>query len=398
MIRSTFNGVGRSMNTEQIFSDLEAELAAFVARRTPAYLQRVISGGCYVYGAGSYGRRILALLKDRDIPCLGIIDRKFRLEGEEIDGTPAINPAALRDADTAGKCLLIGVHNQAVAPAEIIAFGRAYAFREILWNADLPDALGSDADNYWLTTRQFTMEHFADIRSAAHLLADNESVSVLAALVRYRITGDPADYPPADITQQYMPDGLLNFPDPICFVDGGAYIGDTFSYLLSRDVAVKKWIAFEPDPKNFIALTAFAATQPAASTLFPCGLSETFMQVQFAANEGAASHLGKGSGEMTVPCVALDHVMHGLSPDYIKLDIEGAEHSALLGMRKTIAAARPHLAVSAYHRPEDLWVLAQTITELAPYAKLYLRQHALNAFDTVFYAVPQDSATHSGVS
>jgi len=161
---------------------------------------------------------------------------------------------------------------------------------------------------------------------------------------------------------------------------------------------VKNWIAFEPDPENFAKLAAFAATQSTASTLFPCGLSETFMQVQFAANEGAASDLGTGSGEMTVPCVALDDAVHGLCPDYIKLDIKGAEHSALLGMRKTIAAARPHLAVSAYHRPEDLWALAQTITELAPYAKLYLRQHAFNAFDTVFYAVPQDGTTHSRVS
>ena len=386
------------MNTEQIFSDLEAELAAFISRRTPAYLQDVISGGCYVYGAGSYGRRILALLKERDIPCHGIIDRRFGLEGAEINGTPALNPAALREVDTAGKCLLIGVHNQAVAPAEIIAFGRAYAFREILWNADLPDALGPDADNYWLTARQFTMEHFTEIRTASRFLADEESVAVLAAQIRYRITGDPADYPPADITQQYMPDGLLNFPEPICFIDGDAYTGDTYSYLLSRNVVVKNWIAFEPDPENFAKLTAFAATLSTASTLFPCGLSETFMQVQFAANEGAASHLGTGSGEMTVPCVALDDAIHGFCPDYIKLDIEGAEHSALLGMRKTIAAARPHLAVSAYHRPEDLWALAQIISELAPYAKLHLRQHAFNAFDTVYYAVPQDGTTHSRVS
>jgi len=173
------------------------------------------------------------LLKGRGIPCLGIIDRRFGLEGGEIDGTPALNPAALREVDTAGKCLLIGVHNLAVAPAEIIAFGRACAFREILWNADLPDALGPDADNYWLTARQFTLEHFAEIRRAAHLLTEGESVAVLAALVRYRITGDPADYPPADITQQFMPDGLLNFSDPICFVDGGAYTGDTCSYLVT---------------------------------------------------------------------------------------------------------------------------------------------------------------------
>lgn len=57
-------------------------------------------------------------------------------------------------------------------------------------------------------------------------------------------------------------------------------------------------------------------------------------------------------------------------------------------MARTIETNQPHLAVSAYHRPEDLFAITVAITELAPGAKLHLHQHALNAFDTVIYAVP----------
>jgi len=375
--------VGGNM-TGQIFAALEAELSGFVEARSPEFLRTALAGGCYVYGAGGYGRRILALLKAQGFTCHGVLDRKFTTSGE-VDGVPALHPQVLMAADVAGKALLIGVHNPAVDLAPIIAFGREVGFGEVLWNADLPDALGSGADNYWLTARAFTLAHFADITAAANLLADAESIETLAALIRYRITGDAAAYPPADISQQYMPDGLLNFPTPICFVDGGAYNGDTLAYLHSRNVAVKTWLAFEPDPENFKALCGFAATVSARAALFPCGLSDAFVQVQFTANEGTASHLGDGG--MTIPCVALDDVLHGESPDYIKLDIEGAEAAAQHGMRRTIAASRPTLAVSAYHRPADLWALVPLVAALAPYAKLHLRQHALNAFDTVLYAV-----------
>jgi FkbM family methyltransferase len=392
MILSTQSGNGRHVNTDQIFSALQTELTTFAARRTPDYLKETIAAGGYVYGAGSYGRRILALVQAQNIPCSGIIDRKFTQPGEAINGVPALHPDKLTPDKAAGKYLLIGMHNQTANMAEIIAYGQDLGFAEVLWNADLLDALGPEAGNFWLGQRQFTLHHFAEIRAAAAALHDEESTQTLAALLRYRVTGDMAAHPHSDLTQQYAPPGLLRFSAPITFVDGGAYDGDTCKYLRGKDIAIHHWLAFEPDPANYQALASFARTVPIQSTLFPCGLSEHFIQVPFAANEGTSSHLSTGGGGMTVPCVALDDVIHGPSPDYIKLDIEGAEASALRGMRHTIAKSKPHLAISAYHRPDDLWTLPLLLKELAPYADLYLRQHSRNAFETVLYAVPRGTA------
>ena len=383
---------GRGMETEQIFATLEAELAAFTQQRSPAYLRQALADGCYIYGVGGYGRRILALLQAQGIVCHGVVDRKFTSTGEEIDGVPALPLAGLSVAQAAGRSLVVGVHNHLADLGEILSFGTQTGFREILWNADLPDLLGAEADNYWLTNRAFTLAHFAELHGAAALLRDQLSIETLVALLRYRVTGSVAAHPVSDLMQQYTVPGLLHFAAPITFVDGGAYNGDTYSHLLAAGINISNWLAFEPDPENYKALTAFAATLNVQSILFPCGLSENFMQVQFAASGGTSSHLTAHGGGMTVPCVALDEVVHGPAPDYIKLDIEGAERSALLGMRKTIATAKPHLAISAYHRPEDLWVLAQTMAELAPYADLYLRQHCANAFETVLYAVPRELA------
>jgi FkbM family methyltransferase len=192
-----------------------------------------------------------------------------------------------------------------------------------------------------------------------------------------------------DFEHQYFPEGLIHFDLPIKFVDGGAYTGDTFKTLISNNVLIDQWIAFEPDPSNFSELARTATELKAKATLFPCGLSDRFDHVAFQTNEGAASHLDDGSGGIKVPCVSLDEVLHGVKIDYIKLDIEGAEIKALNGMADIIRRDKPYLAISAYHRPDHLWRILETLADLAPYAKMYIRQHGENGFDTVVYAVPR---------
>ena len=79
--------------------------------------------------------------------------------------------------------------------------------------------------------------------------------------------------------------------------------------------------------------------------------------------------------------------------DYIKLDVEGAEVSALKGARETLRAFRPSLALCIYHNnSRDLIDVPEFIRELDLGYILYMGQHAVNAYDTVLYAVsPQKS-------
>jgi hypothetical protein len=70
------------------------------------------------------------------------------------------------------------------------------------------------------------------------------------------------------------------------------------------------------------------------------------------------------------------------------MDIEGAELEALKGARETIEKYHPGLAISVYHKPEDIWVIPQWINEIGGY-DFYLRPHAHSTFDTVCYAIPR---------
>ncbi|MBB5372036.1 hypothetical protein [Acidocella aromatica] len=204
------------------------------------------------------------------------MDRKFTGNGEVFEGLPAFAPKALEPAQAEGKCLVVGVHSHLAKLEAILAYGRSLPFADVLWNADLADALGAEADNYWLTARHFVIEHLRDFAETASHLADDTSVRTLTGLVRYRITGEPDHHPDYNLSEQYFPPGVLRLPKQISFVDGGAFDGDTFRYLRSKGIEIGDWAGFEPDPRNFEKLVAFAKDIPSRTALFPCGLSDSF--------------------------------------------------------------------------------------------------------------------------
>ena len=77
-----------------------------------------------------------------------------------------------------------------------------------------------------------------------------------------------------------------------------------------------------------------------------------------------------------VPCV-----------DYIKMDIEGFEISALEGSSNILRDFKPRLAISTYHKPEDLWEIPKLIKKLNPNYKLYFGHHSPIKWESVYYAV-----------
>jgi len=89
------------------------------------------------------------------------------------------------------------------------------------------------------------------------------------------------------------------------------------------------------------------------------------------------------------PMVSLDDYCaeHGLARvDFIKMDIEGSEGAALQGAAETIRRHKPRLAISAYHKTDDLWVLARRIKELNPDYQLSFGHHSPIQWESVLYA------------
>ena len=108
---------------------------------------------------------------------------------------------------------------------------------------------------------------------------------------------------------------------------------------------------------------------------------------------GGVSSKVDPDGEESIQIETLDHFFSKEAPTFIKMDIEGAEESAVLGGVHIIGEYLPTLAISAYHKKEDLFYLPQLIQELGrKQYKIYLRhtffyQKVKIQPDVIIYAV-----------
>ncbi len=89
----------------------------------------------------------------------------------------------------------------------------------------------------------------------------------------------------------------------------------------------------------------------------------------------------------TIEVTSIDKVLQGKEATFIKMDIEGSELAALQGAKETIQKYRPKLAISLYHKPEDMLEIPNYILNIVPDYKLYLRHYATNLWETVLYAI-----------
>ena len=155
-------------------------------------------------------------------------------------------------------------------------------------------------------------------------------------------------------------------------IDCGAYDGDTLARYVAAFGAFAAWVAFEPDPRNFAALQRRVSRLPAdlgprvrvvAAATGDCAGSASFA----AAGSPASSLVTAGDdAAIMVPVVALDDLDLPSAVSIVKLDVEGAERATLLGARRLLRRDRPLLAVSCYHRQEDLWELPLLVHGLLP--------------------------------
>ena len=72
--------------------------------------------------------------------------------------------------------------------------------------------------------------------------------------------------------------------------------------------------------------------------------------------------------------------------DFIKMDIEGSELSALRGAESSIRRWQPKLAISLYHRPEDFFSIPLWIDALGVGYRLFLDHYSIHNEETVLYA------------
>ena len=342
----------------------------------------------FLYGAGRMGREVLAHCRAQGVEPKAFIDRAaVRLA--DIDGVPVITlEAAIKEGK--GSDVLVALHSPGVNIASVVEHLRREDFGSVrtLWNlCDKSD--WQPQSPFWLEPHFNWAAHREAMVRARALLTDETSRRVFDEQVALRRDGDYAALSQPTPDDQYMPRDLPRWREPMRLVDCGAYDGDTLRALAANGYALGGFIALEPDPENYARLSAAwggAGDSDSRGRVIASGAWSSAGTLSFKAGEGGAAHLDE-SGDTTITVVRIDDLCANFRPTMIKMDIEGAEHEALDGAAETIARDRPDLALSVYHRIEDLWGIALKIDDWGHGYRFHLRSHAYNGFDTVLYAV-----------
>lgn len=182
------------------------------------------------------------------------------------------------------------------------------------------------------------------------------------------------------IIEQYRYKDIVKIEKGDVCLDIGACLGDTAIYMNKNGAS--QVYSFEIDRNNIacmektfskLGLNSIKIIQNAISNN-----SNPFYYTPAPNNIGAGkiSEEKKNDDSYQVKCTTIDQIckdMH-IRPNFIKMDIEGAELDAIEGARDTLIKYQPKLAICIYHKWSHRWEIPLLLHEILPHYKFYLKK------------------------
>lgn len=358
------------------------EVATRIAKRTDVVL----------FGSGYLGRHVRRDLDGLPYNAVAYVDNNPSLWGTHVDGLPVYGPDEAKAQFGRDALWLITIYTNARVIEQCRVLDVPWVTcAELSWVLPEPHP-----QSFIFGAPQMLARFASEIEEVATIWADTESADEFRSQVRWRFLLDyKALGAPSSMAELYFPSDLIRTRPDEVFVDCGAFTGDTVdAFLAARGGQFSEIVAVEPDPLNCTVLTdrirEWAGPSPGRVHIAPVAVGSQRGRLQFDVTGTAGSSVGAGAE--TVDVAPLDEILSGRKPTYIKFDVEGAEHDALVGGAGIISANMPVLAVCLYHRPEDLWDLPLLVRSIGPDYRLFVRRHSDERWETVLYAVPPDRA------
>ena len=340
------------------------------------YLQTV-QKPIVIYGMGDGCEKIFNVCRRHGIPIAGIFASDEYVRGHSFLGYPVLRYTEAKERF--GEMIILLAF--AAFESGLVQKIKGIMEENELYAPDVP-LFGGE-----LFDRAYLEQHREELQTVFDRLADETSKHVFRSVLAFKISGKPSYLFDCETSKDEAFSNILTLGKEECYADLGAYDGDTVSEFL--DVVggnFRTIYAFEPNPKNFRKLSKNFGERERIN-LIPKGVWDCTTELHFnlkAGRSSAADESASGVAEVT----AVDEwIEEPLS--YIKFDVEGAEREALKGCERQIRMHRPKIALSAYHRTEDLFALPLQVLSCFPEYRLYLRHHPyVPAWDTLYYFVP----------
>lgn len=174
-------------------------------------------------------------------------------------------------------------------------------------------------------------------------------------------------------------------------IDGGGCLGDT-ALAFAADVGANGWVyTFDPMLRHCEIMREVFQMNPKLAAhidLFDVGLAnadslrDASHSTPEAINPGA--RLEEGLPTRTIDSLVRSNEVKRI--DLVKMDIEGSELGALQGGEHSLRRWRPKLAISLYHRPEDLYSIPLWLNSLHCGYRFFLDHYSIHHEETVLYA------------
>ncbi|MBQ9942267.1 MAG: FkbM family methyltransferase [Christensenellaceae bacterium] len=331
-----------------------------------------------LYGMGNGADKIIDILQEYGVPVSGIFASDDFVRDKVFRGFKVERYRDLK-ARFGQMAVVVAFATQL---SEIMLRIDDIAIEQTLIYPDLPVFGGG------LVTPAYLAEHADAILAAHDAFADERSRRVFRGLLRFKLTGDLRELRPITSPRREVFSSLIPLTDKEHYLDLGAYNGDTIREFLrhAQKGHYASITAVEPAQKNFQNLSAWVEEEGLPGcTPVNAAVSDVCGTLSFSGKSGRAACLGEG--KQTVEVTTVDALLSGRPVTYVKMDVEGEEAPTLRGMAGTLAAAKPKLSVSAYHRLADLWELPALIRSLRSDYKIYLRKHDYYpGWESVIYA------------
>ncbi|MBM3792826.1 MAG: FkbM family methyltransferase [Acidobacteria bacterium] len=174
-------------------------------------------------------------------------------------------------------------------------------------------------------------------------------------------------------------------------LDRGANIG-TFTHE-ALQAGAKLVVAIEPSERNVEALRRTFAKQieEGRVIVYPKGVWHREEELKFYDYDNSAldsaileerPEEGRKPNKVRVPVQAIDNIMAELKlerVEFIKMDVEGAEHKAMEGAQATLAKFHPRMSVAMENLPDDQYVVSPIVKKAWPQYRVECGRCSLSA-------------------
>ncbi len=218
-------------------------------------------------------------------------------------------------------------------------------------------------------------------------LEDIESKTILSKLINFRLSHQLKFMHGFVNAQdrQYFESFLNLRKDGESFLDIGCYDGFTSLEFIKRCPNYNSIHVFEPEIDN-MSVVKSRLNKYQNIHFHPFGAFDRSETLSFVSN-GSASMLSS-DGSSTIEVRRIDDVI--TTPyTFLKMDIEGGEIAAVKGAADSISNFKPRLAISVYHKVDDLIKIPEQILNYYQDYRIYLRHYTEGVTETVMFFLPK---------